>query len=186
MSYSLDDGKKLIQLARDSIKNKESSIKDFEEKRGVFVTLYSYPKKELRGCIGFPEPVKELKEAVKDAAKSAAFRDSRFNSISENEEFVIEISILTEPKLVEDLKNIKIGEDGLIVDFQGQRGLLLPQVFVEWKVNIEQALEMTCEKAGLEKDCYKEKNCKFYKFQAQIFAEKTPEENVIERKNKSI
>ncbi|MBU4242139.1 MAG: TIGR00296 family protein [Nanoarchaeota archaeon] len=186
MFYSLDDGKKLIQLARASIKNKDFSVKGFEEKRGVFVTLYSYPEKELRGCIGFPEPVEKLKEAVKDAAKSAAFRDSRFKSISENEEFVIEISILTEPKLAEDLEKIKIGKDGLIVDFRGQRGLLLPQVFVEWKADIKQALEMTCEKAGLKKDCYKEKNCKFYKFQAQIFAEKTPNGKVIEKKDKYI
>lgn len=185
MAYSLEDGRKLIALARASIKDKEFAIENFEEKRGVFVTLYSYPEKELRGCIGFPEPVEELKKAVIECAKSAAYHDPRFNPLAKNEQFIVEISILTKPELVEDIDDIKIGKDGLIADFGGQRGLLLPQVFVEWKADKTKALEMTCEKAGLKKDCYKKKECRIFKFQAQIFSEEEPEGKIVEKKDKS-
>ena len=52
----------LLVLARDSIltafKDDEPDINDyleFKEERGVFVTLHKHG--ELRGCIGFPEPI---------------------------------------------------------------------------------------------------------------------------------
>ena len=180
---NLEQGKILVKLARESIKSyfedKEVQLPaDFDDRRGVFVTLHTYPDNQLRGCIGFPEPMYVLKDAIVKAAKAAAFSDPRFNPLSEDEldNVIIEISVLTKPELIggDILKNIKIGEDGLIIRSDPSSGLLLPQVFSEWDVDAKGALEMTCGKAGMNKDCWKDEKCKFYKFQAQIFNEDEP------------
>ncbi len=177
---SLKDAQQLIKLARSAIAGKEISLDGFNEKQGVFVTLNSYPSKQLRGCIGFPMPAYRLKKAVAEAAKAAAYEDPRFPPLGKQEKFLVEISVLTVPELIRTnpLKSFKIGQHGLIINYDGKSGLLLPQVFPEWKANNEKALEMTCEKAGLDKDSWKRKDCKVYKFEAQIFIEETPEGKV--------
>ena len=187
MVFTLKEGKELISLARDSIsKHLESKAivvndktkKRYSEKQGVFVTLHK--NGELRGCIGFPEPVLPLFEAVIQAAKSAAFGDPRFPSLSKEEykDISVEISVLSIPKLIEvdkpeDYpKKIKIGKDGLIIRSAFGSGLLLPQVAPEWHWNEEEFLDNTCNKAGLSPEFWKQGNCKIFKFQAQIFKEK--------------
>jgi uncharacterized protein (TIGR00296 family) len=185
---SLSEGKELIGLARKSIKYffasgkvlREIAPKKFSEKQGVFVSLHEFSG-ELRGCIGFTTPTMPLWNAVIEAAVSAAFNDFRFNplKLEELEEILIEVSVLTVPEEIKGEKEkipekIEIGEDGLIVKMNGNSGLLLPQVAVEWKWNPEEFLEQTCVKAGLEKNSWKEKTCKIFKFQGQIFKEKKP------------
>lgn len=179
-------GKKLIELARKSIsssfsgekiKVEETVKKEFKEKSGVFVTLTI--NGELRGCIGFFEAIYPLWEAVVKAAESAAFNDSRFNPLSPEEldKIKIEVSVLTKQELIKVdkaegyLDKIKIGEDGLIIEGAFGKGLLLPQVAVEWKFRVEQFLECVCQKAGLDKGDWKDLSNKIYKFQAQIFSE---------------
>jgi len=177
--YSKDDEKELLKLARESIKeqfnNKKPSIpKDekFQEKRGVFVTLTK--SGNLRGCIGFPYPILPINGAIYNSAKSAAFEDSRFPQLSEEElnKIKIEISLLTLPEECKS-DDIEIGKDGLICNYSGYSGLLLPQVATEYKMNKTEFLECLCNKAGLPKDAWKQngKGFKLYKFQAQIFKE---------------
>jgi len=186
---NLEQGKILVKFARNSIasyfENKNIKLPEgFSDKQGVFVTLHSYPDKQLRGCIGFPEPIFALKEGIFRAARAAAFSDPRFRPLEKNElnQVIVEISVLTKPELIKGdyLKEIEIGKDGLIVRSDFNSGLLLPQVFPEWNVDVKGALEMTCNKAGLNKDCWKDKKCKFYKFQAEIFSENEPN-GVIKR-----
>jgi len=170
---NLEEGKKLVKLARLSINSEESSYikNEFNEKRGVFVTLHQYPNMDLRGCIGFVEPIFSLREAVIRAAKASAFSDPRFIPVDEKEmkSIVVEVSVLTNPKKIEDpLNNIKIGKDGLIVG----NGLLLPQVCVEQKWGVKTFLEHTCYKSGLDKNYWKDNDV--YKFQAEIFSEIEP------------
>lgn len=187
MELNLEQGKELIKLARKSINskfsNQEIKFDDNSEKKGVFVTLHTYPDNELRGCIGFIEPVYKLKEAISKAAILSAFSDPRFYPLRKEEidKIIIEISVLTKPALIKNdyLKNIKIGEDGLIIEHKDYSGLLLPQVFTEHKCNAKKALEMTCNKAGLDTSAWKEKDCKVYKFQVQIFKEKEPNGEII-------
>ncbi len=181
MPYSEEQGKRLITIARNSIAGKKILPEDFTEERGVFVTIYSWPEKHLRGCIGFPEPVEKLGKAVMEAARSAAKSDPRFEPVFEDEEFIIEISVLTPPEEIRGIEDVRIGKDGLIIDFEGQRGLLLPQVFLEFEADAEKALEMTCQKAGLDKNCWRKDNCKAYRFQADIFAEIEPDGKVIKK-----
>ncbi len=170
---------KLIKLARQAIASELSGgkiripdDKIFKEKRGVFVTLTI--GKKLRGCIGFPYPLLPLGEAIVKAAKSAAFSDPRFPPLNKQEfsDIKVEISILSVPERVKtSLEEIKIGEDGLMCEYQGFGGLLLPQVAVEHKMDAEKFLRALCEKAGLPLDSWKQLGFKLWKFQAKIIKE---------------
>ncbi len=180
---SSDDGKLLLKLARDTIYLKlysenlivSDSVKKFNEKQGVFVTIHK--NGDLRGCIGFPYPVHPLYEGIIEASKSAAFSDSRFQPLEKDEfeKISLEISILSVPELIEVkdsneyFKKIEIGKDGLIINFNGYSGIFLPQVPIEQKWDILEYLENLSYKAGLSKDSWK--NSEIYKFQAQIFSE---------------
>jgi len=175
----------LLKLARGTL---ETSFNDTDpditgvghltQLRGCFVTLHK--NKQLRGCIGFPRPILPLYEQIIASAKAAAFEDPRFPTLvrSELKDVVIEISVLTKPELIktksseEYLKNIEIGRDGLII--QGiSSGLLLPQVATEYGFSPKQFLECLSEKAGMNKDAWKEPSNKIYKFKAEIFSEDT-------------
>lgn len=188
MMLSLKEGKRLGKLAREIIisyfSGENVDVKDYGEKLGLFVTLHNYPSNDLRGCIGFPEPVFDLNQALVNAAKAAAFSDPRFVPVSKEEmdDIIIEVSVLTKPKLIKDVKEIKVGRDGLIVECERKSGLLLPIVAVEYKWNVEEFLEHICMKAGLSKDCWNEKDCKIYIFQSQVFFEVKPGGNVVEKK----
>ena len=177
--YSEEDGGKLLKLARETIEHEFDSSKklekldgkQFKQTRGVFVTLTE--NQELRGCIGLPYPTKSIYDAVIEAAKSAAFFDPRFPQVTREElsRIKIEISILTVPQEA-SVKDIRVGEDGLICNYLGYSGLLLPQVASEYKWSKLQFLENLCRKAGLPKDAWTKKEFKLFKFQAQIFSEK--------------
>ena len=193
---SKTEGEKLVKLARqtvsDYLKKKEPALKktEFKEKRGVFVSIHTYPDYELRGCIGYPEPIFPLGEAIQKSAISAAFQDPRFTPLNSDEmnKVVFEISVLTKPELIkvknakEHLNKIKIGKDGLIVEYDICRGLLLPQVPLQFKPvwNVETFLEQTCMKSGLLPDMWLDCKTKIYKFQAQIFREKAPNGEIIQ------
>jgi uncharacterized protein (TIGR00296 family) len=151
------------------------------EKRGVFTSLHTYPDNELRGCIGYPEPIMPLIEALVESAISAT-RDPRFQRLSRDElkHVTVEVSVLTEPKLIkvkhsrDILSMIEIGKDGLIIERGACRGLLLPQVPVELHWDQETFLGHLCVKASLSADKWLVHGTKIYKFQADVFAEEYP------------
>jgi uncharacterized protein (TIGR00296 family) len=195
---SLEEGKFLIQLARNAVKTyletgktvkaPEETPKKLFERCGVFVTLNSLKngEKNLRGCIGYPYPTSPLVEAVIDSALNAATRDPRFYplSLSELDKVVFEVSVLTPPEAVEVenpkeyLSKIKVGKDGLIVEKGAFKGLLLPQVPVEWGWCEEEFLCHCCVKAGIPPDSWLTKGVKIYRFYAIIFEEETPQGEV--------
>lgn len=193
-TLSLDEGKILVELARNAVKEylktgkhialSQNAPKKLSEQCGVFVTINKLKngKKELRGCIGYPYPTSAIAEAVVESAIAAATQDPRFYPISLKElsDVVFEISVLTPPDKIEVKKTyecktkIKVGEDGLIVEKGVYKGLLLPQVPVEWDWNEEEFLCQCCIKAGLPPDSWLTEGTKIYKFQAIIFEEETP------------
>jgi uncharacterized protein (TIGR00296 family) len=193
------DGEFLVKLARkaiseyidngDVIPTPTEVKKGLKEKRGVFVTLTTHPEKRLRGCIGLPEPVKPLVEAVIDAAISSATKDPRFYpvSIQELSQITIEVTVLTRPKLIavkspeERLDLIELGRHGLIIEKGLSRGLLLPQVPVEQGWSIEEFMEGLCMKAGLSSDSWKKSDTKLYSFEGIIFSEVAPGGDVVKR-----
>ncbi len=195
---SLEEGKLLVRLARNAVEEylktrkrirpPEGLPQKLMQPCGVFVTINSVQsgEKELRGCIGLPYPTTPLVEAVIESAISSATQDPRFYPLTPEEldSVVFEVSVLTPPQLVE-VKNpreypskIRVGVDGLIIERGFYRGLLLPQVPVEWNWDEEEFLCQCCLKAGLPPDCWLMKGVKVYKFQAIIFEEEKPKGEV--------
>jgi len=158
-------------------------------RRGVFVTIKKHPEGQLRGCVGFVQPA-PLWESVQKAAALAAFGDCRFQPITAAElgNIVFEVSIMTEPALVEGSsraewsKKIIIGRDGLIISNGGYSGLLLPQVPVEQGWGADEFLENLCYKAGLGVDALSDSGTNILKFGCQAFAETEPDGKVVEVK----
>ncbi|AEA33279.1 TIGR00296 family protein [Hippea maritima] len=198
MNLSLKEGEFLVRLAREAIeyffKNKEimplpeEYPEIFNQKRGVFVTLNSYPNQQLRGCIGYPLAYEPLIKGVISSALSAAFADPRFEPLNtvELDKVTVEVTVLS-PMIQLDAsrpytEQIKVGRDGLYVVCGASSGLLLPQVPVEWGWDEEAFLANVCHKAGLPYTCYKDSSCTFYRFTGQIFEEETPNGRVIEKK----
>ena len=193
---SLEQGARLVNLARKAIESRFSIIKlkadkkteeEFSDMRGCFVTLHK--QGQLRGCIGFPEPVMPLYDAIISGAESAAFKDPRFPAVKkgEMEEISVEVSVLTKPKRIDVrnpehyLKHIQIGKDGLIVRGTYSSGLLLPQVATEQGWDALTFLRQTCVKASLKPDEWQDFDLlRVYKFQSQVFGESAPNGEIIQ------
>ncbi len=157
-------------VKRDEVYEPEKpEIAELNENSGVFVTL-KY-KGGLRGCIGYVEPIKPLYIGVRDNAINAAVKDYRFLpvKVSELEDIIIEISVMTPLAEVENIEDIEVGRDGLYIEGMGRGGLLLPQVAPEQGWDREQFLDGVCNKAGLPPGAYKEPGVKLYSFSAHIF-----------------
>jgi uncharacterized protein (TIGR00296 family) len=196
--WSLEHGTAAVRIARDviesALKNKTSPVPDyppkFKEKGGVFVTLNTHPEHDLRGCIGYPEPVLSTIDALRNGAKSAAISDPRFPSVEleEMDNIVVEVTMLTTPKIVkvdnpkQYLKVIKVGRDGLIAERGPYRGLLLPQVPVEWGWDSGTFLAQTCVKAGLPPYAWNDKSTNIYRFEGTVFMEEKPRGNIVVKK----
>ena len=192
------DGIILVKTARKAVTeflSNDSRIKlepEFEKKfsfnSGVFVTLNK--PDGLRGCIGFPMPVKKLSRAIVDGAIAAATEDPRFPAVTTKEldDITFEVTVLTPPMEIdvsdpiEYLSKIKVGRDGLIIRHSFSSGLLLPQVPVEYGWNVEEFLQHTCEKAGLARDTWKNESVKIEKFEGIVFKEETPNGQVVREK----
>ncbi|MEM2759750.1 MAG: TIGR00296 family protein [Nitrososphaerales archaeon] len=199
MLLNEQDGSELIKLARDAIEcylsrkiqitAPDSIMKKYGEKAGVFVTLNSLTNEseELRGCIGFPTPERNLYDAVINAAIASATSDPRFKPITNEEldKITLEISVLTPPELInvrdprEYKEKIKVGRDGLIVHWRYGSGLLLPQVPIEYGWDEERFLCETCVKAGTLPDCWFYEDTKVYRFEAIVFKEVEPRGKVM-------
>jgi len=198
LELSLEEGKFLVELARKAVeeclksRKRISASENISEKLlqpcGVFVTINTLKDgdKELRGCIGYPYPTTPLAQAVIESAISSATQDPRFYPLSSSEldSVVFEVSVLTPPQLIEAKKpseyltKVVVGTDGLIVEKGMFKGLLLPQVPVEWEWNEEEFLCQCCIKAGLPPDNWLLEGTKVYKFQAIIFEEAKPKGEV--------
>jgi len=184
---SMEDQRYLLQLARtvilDHLGEKtaiplpERSSPVFMEKRGCFVTLHANGR--LRGCIGIIEPIKPLITAVKENAVHAGFQDPRFSPVTlrEMEKIVIEVSILSKPvplrfQTGDELKKLlKPGVHGVILSRGYCRATFLPQVW-EQLPEAEDFLGQLCQKAGMEKICWKDTKTAVEVYEVSVFSEK--------------
>jgi len=184
MPYTKAQKKLMLNIARKTIEhhfgitedNEKTSLLEFlKEKRGCFVTITK--NDELRGCIGYIEPVASLGSAISDNAINAAFHDPRFAELDKSElkEIKIEISVLTVPeklkytKTSDMLLKIKPHIHGIILKKDGYSATFLPQVWDEVPEK-EQFLSYLSIKAGLNKDAWK-KNPEVYTYKAEHFSE---------------
>jgi AmmeMemoRadiSam system protein A len=137
---------------------------------GAFVTLHRHG--ELRGCIGHIEANEPLGEVIVRCAVAASSRDPRFPPVTESElgEIELELSLLGPLEPIARADDIEIGTHGLVVEQGWHRGLLLPQVAIEWNWDRETFLAHTCQKAGLANDAWK-RGAKLWRFSAEVFGE---------------
>ena len=141
------------------------------EPGGAFVTLHDHG--ELRGCIGHIEPDQPLGDVIRRCAVAAAASDPRFPPITADElrRIRIEISLLGPLERISGSHDVVVGKHGLVVQRGWQRGLLLPQVALEWKWDAEMFLSQTCYKAGLPRDAWKHGGIEMWRFEAEVFGE---------------
>ncbi|MEW5726032.1 MAG: AmmeMemoRadiSam system protein A, partial [Thermodesulfobacteriota bacterium] len=177
---SAQDQKTLLALARrvilDNLELKTPELPadlpaTLRTPRGAFVTLKR--RGALRGCIGHVVADAPLAEVVATMAVQAAFYDPRFPPLTKAEldGLTIEISVLTPLTEVKAVGEIQVGQDGLVVEKEPYRGLLLPQVPVEQGWDRDEFLDQTCVKAGLPPGTWKEAGVKIYRFEALVFGE---------------
>lgn len=176
-----DERKRLLEIARKTIEahvgNKKipafvESAPGLNLKRGAFVTLTK--KGELRGCIGLFSSDEPLYKVISQMAIESSTHDYRFSPVEAGElkDIRVEISILSEPQLIDDWKKIRLGVDGVIVRRGFSSGVFLPQVATETGWDLDTFLGQLCsQKAGLPWDCYKDPATKIYTFQAEVFSE---------------
>ena len=190
-TLSEKDGKLLLKLARESIKEEfgqeKENLKDLEnefsnivleENRGTFVSLHK--KGDLRGCIGNIEPVKTVFNGIMDNAKHAAFSDTRFSPMTHDElkDTSIEVSILTRPETLDytdgdDLiSKLNPGVDGVMIKKGYKSATFLPQVWKQLK-SPDSFLRHLCMKAGLLPDEWQSGALSVYTYQVQLFEEDT-------------
>ena len=127
---------------------------------------------ELRGCIGSVEPVRPLWADVEANAVHALLEDPRFPPVTAAELPLLdlEISVLTPFVPVADpLRAVEIGVHGLLVELGHHRGLLLPQVPVEWGWDVPTFLAHSCRKAGLPADAWRDARTTISTFTAEVF-----------------
>lgn len=183
-----DEAKKeLLGIARYSIRtffsgepyplDKALELKEkyavLNEHLGAFVTLTELG--ELRGCVGYIFSEDDLIKTIYNAARQAAFHDTRFSPLRQYEVEVIqiEISVLSEPFKMKSYDEIELGKHGLILNDAGGRALLLPQVPVEHELNRDEFLNALCQKAGIKSSLWKERLLNIDMFTADVFSEET-------------
>ncbi|MCX6552787.1 MAG: AmmeMemoRadiSam system protein A [Acidobacteria bacterium] len=137
---------------------------------GVFVSFHKDGR--LRGCIGHLDNDQALATVLGRMAVAAATEDPRFEPITAHELAAcdIEISVLGRIEAITDPSAVQVGRHGLIAEQHGRRGLLLPQVAVEYGWDRETFLTQTCVKAGLSQDAWKQ-GATLYTFEAEVFGD---------------
>jgi AmmeMemoRadiSam system protein A len=157
---SLDAGEILVATARRAVERfvlggDELTLDPALDSRmprrhGLFVTIRTHGG-ELRGCMGTIGPVDALFAETVDRAIAAAAHDPRFPRVTAEElpNLEYEVSLLHEPKLIEDTAELDPARYGVIMrETNGKRrALLLPGI--EGIDTVEQQLGAVRRKAGI-------------------------------------
>jgi AmmeMemoRadiSam system protein A len=161
-------GRKSGQPAEEGSSNLVGSL---AEPGGAFVTIKLGGG--LRGCIGYIESPLPVGTVVAEVARKAALEDPRFPPLtaSEAEAMEVEVSVLSPLKPVADIKEIEVGVHGLVLEVGRNRGLLLPQVAVEYGWDRQAFLEHTARKAGLPPNAWEDPRARIYRFSAEVVRE---------------
>ena len=176
--FSPEERKLLLKLAHEAIEsaleNRDVSLiapsPHLTEPRGAFTTLYY--RGALRGCVGYIFPSASIYQTVAETARGAAFEDSRFWPVTQEEasELEVSLSILSQLQPIRS-EDVEIGKHGLLISMAGHRGLLLPQVPVEHGWDRITFLEQTCKKAGLPLNAW-QTGAKLEAFTAEVFGDR--------------
>lgn len=170
----------LLRIARDAVRARVEGLAfltptlegALAQPAAAFVTLHRAGA--LRGCIGHLQPHLPLARVVAQCAASAATEDPRFPPVilDEVDSLDIELSVLGALEPVGTIEEVIIGRHGLVVEHGWKRGLLLPQVAIEWKWEAKTFVEQTCQKAGLARDAWPRAGARLFRFEAEVFGER--------------
>lgn len=176
--FSSEEREELVQIARRALTDyviwgrmpaESPTHGNLSAPGAAFVTLRSEGR--LRGCIGYTEPHAPLYRTVQECAVAAATEDPRFPRVTAGEVggLRIEISVLS-PLIPVRPEDVTAGVHGLMIRKGAHRGLLLPQVALEYGWDRDTFLSQVCAKAGLPPDAWKE-DAELYSFTAEVFGE---------------
>ena len=184
---TVGDGVELLRIARRSLEERLQMGREYQPSRfpstvcagpqGAFVTLFTWPRKGLRGCIGRIESDWPLNETVARMAIESALHDPRFDPVTKEElsHLVINVSALSPLAEVKDEIGIEIGRHGVLVRVRGRTGVFLPEVPVEMGWNAVQMLDRLCtEKIGLPAGSWRDEGAVIRVFESERFAEEAP------------
>ncbi|MHA2170505.1 MAG: AmmeMemoRadiSam system protein A [Candidatus Kariarchaeaceae archaeon] len=153
---------------------------ELSSNQGAFTTLYilENEEKNLRGCIGYPDPIHPLAHSIAHSARQAAIADPRFSPVLPEElpciiievEALSPISEISNTSTSELYSAIEIGLHGLIIEYMGFRGLLLPKVASRYQWTPEEFLQHVSMKAGLSANSYLKPDAKIFQFTSTLFA----------------
>jgi MEMO1 family protein len=182
-------GEVLLSIARAAISTAlgkpceaDESADWLKEQGAVFVTLQKNGK--LRGCIGSLVAYRQLLDDIKANAQAAARLDHRFPPVKLTElmELQIEVSLLTKPQPISfsseihALGQLQGGVDGLILEFNEQRGTFLPQVW-ETLPDPRQFMAQLKIKAGLKHDFWSS-SIRLYRYHVTKWSEKSSKRGI--------
>ena len=188
---SPEQGQLLVRLARqtlsehlskkipqDEIDSLKAALTDpcFNAPSGTFVTLTI--EGNLRGCIGNLTSDESMISGVRRNAVNAAIHDPRFLPLSPSEldSVSIEVSILSEPRLMDYrdaadlLKKLRPHIDGVIIRKGVASATFLPQVW-EQLPQPQDFLTHLCQKAGLAADAWLHSKLEVSTYRVQYFEE---------------
>lgn len=183
MTISESDGKRLLEVARQSIA--------YGLQHGKMIGKFSFPREhfvaiprasfvtleidgQLRGCIGSLTASRPLVQDVLQNAYKAAFNDPRFAPLTQEEFNTIEIHIsVLSPAVPMQFKSeksllnqIEPGKDGLIFAAEGKQGTFLPSVWQSIP-DKKEFLARLKQKAGLPADYWSDE-VKVYRYRAEM------------------
>ena len=172
-----DEKRQLLSLAGEAISSQiigspahplETMSNNLLQKLGCFVTIKVNDK--LRGCIGNLTSEKPLYLLVQEMAVAAATKDPRFYPMKKKDldDFDLEISVLSPLHKIENIEEIQVGVHGIYLEKDSHRGVLLPQVAIEYGWDRTVFLNQTCIKAGLPSDAWHD-GADIYIFSAEVF-----------------
>ncbi|MGI6226805.1 MAG: AmmeMemoRadiSam system protein A [Peptococcales bacterium] len=121
---------------------------EFTGCKGVFVSIKK--RGQLRGCIGTIEATKpSLVEEIQDNVLKTAFKDPRFEPITEDEldELVYSVDVLEQPEKITGLDDLNPEIYGVIVRKGHRQGLLLPML--DGVDTVEEQVAIAKQKAGI-------------------------------------
>jgi uncharacterized protein len=142
MALTPEQGQKLLALARQAIASGFGGDKPAHPDDGwlnapgaTFVSLHQ--QGDLRGCVGNIRPVPSLFESVTRNARAAAFDDSRFQPLAEDElpRSRLEVTVLSPLERLpaktekEAIAQLRPGTDGVVLTYQGRNSVFIPQMW---------------------------------------------------------
>ena len=174
-------GKTLLAIARAAIEARLFGATQtidapwLRQAGATFVTLTR--DGALRGCIGSLQAQRPLATDVAENAIGAAFRDPRFPAMTSDEwpAVRVEVSLLSAAKPLrfadeaDLLAQLRPGEDGIILEYEGHRATYLPQVW-ESISDKYQFLRELARKAGLP-DSVRLARCKISRYRVTKWTE---------------